>query len=82
MSPTLNNQDNVIISKLPYLFKKPSINDIVAFIYKNKVFIKRIRGFENNEYFLEGDNKSDSFDSKKFGTVSEGKILGKVIYKF
>ncbi len=37
------------------------------------------------EYFLMGDNRSDSTDSRRMGAVERGKILGKavgVVYPF
>ena len=40
---------------------------------------------EEGEYFLMGDNRSDSTDSRRMGAVERGKILGKavgVVYPF
>ncbi|CEN53563.1 signal peptidase I [Capnocytophaga canis] len=37
--------------------------------------------FKNNFFFLEGDNKSVSYDSRKVGVVSGKYIIGKVICK-
>lgn len=42
--------------------------------------IKRIIETENNMYFLTGDNKNDSLDSRTFGWVPKVNILGKVIW--
>lgn len=81
MEPIFKNGDKILVSGIWYLFKKPKINDIVAFAYKDKVLIKRIISFENNNYYLKGDNKKDSLDSKDLGLISEDKILGKFIFK-
>lgn len=83
MEPLLRNQDTLLVSNLPYLFKKPKINDIVVFEYKKgNMMIKRIIGIRNNKFFVTGDNKKDSLDSRSFGEISKNRILGKVIYKF
>lgn len=81
MEPILKNKDSILVSGLLYLFKKPKINDIVAFVYKDKVLVKRIVKITNEKYFLAGDNNKDSFDSREFGFVSKNQILGKIIYK-
>lgn len=81
MEPYLQNGDNILVSGLLYLFKKPKINDIVAFSYREGVLIKRIILIKKERYFLQGDNKNDSLDSRKIGLVSRKQILGKVIHK-
>lgn len=82
MSPTINNHALVIATGLIYLFKTPSVNDIVAIKYGDKILIKRIKKIKKNKYNVEGDNRKDSLDSNHFGFVSKDKILGKVIYVF
>ncbi len=37
---------------------------------------------KRKEYFVIGDNLDSSMDSRFFGTVSDDKIIGKIIYKF
>jgi len=83
MQPTLENGDLVLASSLPYLFKNPKTNDIVTFKEKTgKVLIKRITKIENGRYYVVGDNKYDSLDSRVLGNIKKSEILGKVIYKF
>ena len=82
MQPQIKNGESVLISSIPYLFKTPQINDIVAFKDNNeKTLIKRIKKIQNGKYFVEGDNKNDSLDSRKFGSISRNKIIGEVIFK-
>lgn len=74
---------SVLVSSIPYLFSKPKINDIVAFKEKNtgKIFIKRIAKIDNQKYFVKGDNKRDSLDSRELGWIKIKEIIGKVIYR-
>lgn len=80
MEPTIKSGQTIFASGLFYLFQKPRIGDIVAFRQGDKVFIKRIKKVLNDKYFLTGDNKQDSLDSRKLGFISRKQILGKVIY--
>ena len=98
MHPTLKPGDLVLVNKSTYQNKNVQRGDIVAFrLDKNKILIKRIIGvpgdilntFNGNNtplsednYFLEGDNKFDSFDSRKFGPVQSSSIIGKVTISF
>jgi nickel-type superoxide dismutase maturation protease len=81
MEPTIKNGGTVLVSNLLYLFQNPRVGDIVAVREAGEIFIKRITDVQKDKLFLEGDNKQDSLDSRKFGFVSRGKIIGKVFYK-
>lgn len=81
MEPKIEHGDIVLASNIFYLFKKPRINDIVSFRKKDKILLKRITRIDEGKYFLEGDNKNDSLDSRKFGHISKEQILGKVVIK-
>ncbi|HUD09365.1 MAG TPA: S26 family signal peptidase [Patescibacteria group bacterium] len=81
MEPAIRNGETVLASNIFYWFKKPRINDIVAFRSAGGISIKRITKINQEKYFLAGDNQQDSLDSRKFGLISRQKILGKVIYK-
>jgi phage repressor protein C with HTH and peptisase S24 domain len=82
MEPHIVDSSSVLVSIIPFLFKSPKVSDIVVFKDKNgKILIKRIAGKEGDEYFVRGDNKSDSLDSRKLGNISRKQIIGKVIYK-
>lgn len=79
MEPTLKEGQILFASLLPYLFFKPKVGDVVVFKDEGKVFIKRIKKLEREKYFLTGDNKSDSLDSRKIGWIDRENILGKVL---
>jgi nickel-type superoxide dismutase maturation protease len=81
MIPGLKNGEIVLVSNIFYWFKNPQIGDIVAVGKDGKVLVKRITETKEGKYFLEGDNKQDSLDSRKFGFISRENIIGKVIYK-
>ena len=78
MSPFLNPGDLVIIWRTKNIKK----NDVVVFEINQDYYIKRISKIEDSKYFLEGDNKKESTDSRKFGWVDKKNIVGKVVYKF
>ena len=81
MSPTYKEDDNVLVSSIPLLFSKPKEGDVVVFEKYNRMYLKRVEKVIDNKYFLEGDNKKDSMDSRAFGSVFEKQIKGKVIRK-
>jgi nickel-type superoxide dismutase maturation protease len=82
MEPQIKTGDTVLVSRVPYWFKIPKINDIVAFKDNNgKILIKRIVRIQNRKYFVQGDNRNDSLDSRRFGYISKKQIIGEFIYK-
>ena len=82
MEPQIKTGETVLVSSIQYWFKIPKIHDIVAFKDStNKILIKRIIKIQNGKYFVQGDNKNDSLDSRKFGYISKDKIIGEIIYK-
>jgi nickel-type superoxide dismutase maturation protease len=80
MEPQIESGKKVLVSNIPYWFQTPKINDIVAFKDSlGKVLIKRIVEISGKKYFVQGDNKDDSYDSRSFGNISKKQIIGKVI---
>lgn len=61
-------------------FVNPKIGDIVAIKVNGKEIVKRIQKVRNEEYFVVGDNKKGSTDSRSFGWISKSEIIGKVIW--
>jgi nickel-type superoxide dismutase maturation protease len=81
MSPTLRPGSVVLVLRY-FSFFKPHIGDIIACKSprNKKIIIKRITKIKNNQYFVQGDNKAASTDSRDFGMLIITKIVGKVIY--
>ena len=48
----------------------------------NLLVIKRVKAVTKNGYWLEGDNQSESDDSRIFGEVDKNLILGKFIFRY
>lgn len=80
MQPKIRNGQKVFVSKLPYFFISPKINDIVAFKFEEKIFVKRIKSISKDKHILVGDNKNDSLDSRKIGAIPKKNILGKIVW--
>lgn len=81
MEPTIKNGESVLASNIPYVFLKPKVGDIVVFKKEEKIFIKRIVKIDKDHYFVRGDDKKDSMDSRGFGWVERKEIVGKVVYR-
>lgn len=59
------------------------INDKeINYPYKdpNYSFEPKVCNLSNNEYWIMGDNSSDSLDSKYFGPIKTSEILGRIIW--
>lgn len=84
MMPTLHNESTVFVSRVAYWFSLPKTGDIVAVKdpRDGKILIKRIKKIEQKKYFLQGDNKDHSTDSRKFGMLEKKDIIGKVVFSF
>ena len=79
MLPNLKNGDGVLINS----DEKVAVGDIVLAKHpfkKSVNILKRISEIdENGNYFLVGDNPSESTDSRTFGALSAKHILGKAV---
>jgi|SRR5208283_310455 len=80
MKPSINDGDYVIASRVSYIFAKPKAGDIVVLRHPSGRFfiVKRIARITGKGYFVVGDNKPVSEDSRKFGAVGRDSIVGKV----
>lgn len=80
MMPTLKPMQKILIQRSWFfcIFKE---NDMIVLKdpRSNKFLIKRIKKIKANTYWIEGDNKKASTDSRAFGFVEKQSILGKVI---
>ena len=79
MYPTLRQGDYLIVNKLASKF---FAGDIVVFKHEDKFLVKRIEKISNEKYFVVGDNKKLSQDSRKFGAIKVGLLVGKVLFHF
>lgn len=77
MLPTLKPGQDVLVWCWFLNLKK---GDIVAFKKQGKDMIKRIQKIRSREYFLVGDNKKQSTDSRNFGWIDKKDVIGKVIW--
>lgn len=124
MKDTLQIDDRLIASKLPYIFGEPQRGDIVVFYFpddESEVFIKRLIGLPgetieivdgyvyvdgilleedyvkgnregnfgpyevpDDEYFMLGDNRLHSGDSREWNDkyVSKDQLIGKALFLY
>ncbi|MBI2642013.1 MAG: S26 family signal peptidase [Candidatus Wildermuthbacteria bacterium] len=71
---------------MSYLFSRPKVGQLVVLKDprdSSRLILKRITGARDSFFWVEGDNKEESTDSRKFGWVPKTAILGKafVIHK-
>jgi signal peptidase I len=97
MLPTFKQfGDIVLVNKLSRKYKKGDVVCVINPIENDMVMCKRIVYSEgevvklrnNNEivipknhYWVEGDNKANSLDSRKFGAISKHLIKGRVMFQ-
>lgn len=79
MLPTLKEGEYVVAEKISYKFRKPRVNEIVVAKSPEggKKLIKRIVAKIGDQYKIEGDNKTESTDSRHFGLINREDIVGK-----
>lgn len=78
------------VGVLRYEFVSPARGDLVAFrapiraraacgLARGAVLIKRIIRIQGGRYFLQGDNRGASCDSRVWGTVPRQSLIGRVV---
>lgn len=80
MNPVFKSGDIVLVNRSSYIFSNPKIGDSVV-LKKGKYIIKRIAKIKDNNFFVVGDNKKASTDSRQFGWIKKKEIVGKVFFK-
>jgi nickel-type superoxide dismutase maturation protease len=81
MEPGLKSGQYVMVSGLSKRVKEGDIV-VLKHPYRNMHLVKRVKNANNGRYFVLGDNETlFGEDSREFGHVSEGQIIGKVIFK-
>lgn len=83
MSPALAPDEWIVVDRRAFNAQPPRPGEIVLarHPYRNDTpMVKRIASIHpDGRYDLRGDNADESTDSRSFGSVSRGAILGKVI---
>ncbi|MGJ3247865.1 MAG: nickel-type superoxide dismutase maturation protease [Elainellaceae cyanobacterium] len=86
MAPLLQPDEEVLVDLNAYHRTSPRLGDIVVAEHPHRPgfrLIKRIVSIDDcGRYFLEGDNRSESTDSRAFGAVSTAHIIGQVTSRF
>lgn len=95
MLPTLQDKQIIFVNKMAYWKNAPQNGDIVIVRepIDNIQVVKRIVGtpgtaitiedktfiLKEDEYYIEGDNRDNSIDSRAYGPIRSERIIGKVI---
>jgi nickel-type superoxide dismutase maturation protease len=83
MLPLLQPGDEVLVDPRAYKQVVPQVGDIVVSRHPYRVdvrLVKRVTAvLSDGRCVLEGDNPSDSTDSRSFGAVTLQHILGRVV---
>lgn len=81
MLPTLK-PEQLAVSFNWYPLKKLKVSDLIVIKVNERFMIKRIQKVNKQGFFVIGDNRSGSTDSRQFGWVDKDQIIGKVIYVY
>ncbi|MEK6963216.1 MAG: nickel-type superoxide dismutase maturation protease [Nanoarchaeota archaeon] len=83
MEPAYSEGDYLIVNRIAFYFRKPKKGEAVLLEdpRTGKVILKRIQAVKKQRYYVLGDNKNQSTDSRAFGWVPSEKILGNVLWR-
>ena len=89
MQPTIIHGEEVLVHPIAYQSTHPQLGDVVLVRHpyeSGRRMVKRITEIvqtqDGQRFHVEGDNKSESTDSRSFGTLSRNRILGQVTSRF
>jgi nickel-type superoxide dismutase maturation protease len=86
MLPLLQPGDEILIDPFAYQKSSPQVNDIIVTqhpLQRNFPIVKRINAInDGGRYFVTGDNREASTDSRHWGTIKSSDIIGKVTSQF
>lgn len=72
------NINNINFYSHLFNYENSSDMSILDSLNSNPFYITKYK-FENNYYFVQGDNTKVSYDSRNYGLISENSIIGKAI---
>jgi hypothetical protein len=75
MLPTYRPNDTL----LGWTWFTPGVGQVVVLSHAERPLIKRITKIDGTMIWVEGDNKSDSIDSRNFGFISRSKLKSHII---
>lgn len=81
MYPRIQPGQVIIVNRYAYLFTQPEIDDVLVFIQpdSNRLMIKRVSAIADGPvYYVTGDNRRESLDSRHFGVLTRDAIIGRV----
>lgn len=76
MKPSYRHGQIVVVS----MVRRFTVGDVVIAMQANREVIKRITEIKDGMFFIEGDNKSASTDSRTHGWLSDRLVLAKVVF--
>jgi len=76
MSPTLQSGDIVVVRR-----RLPKTGQLVLANAEGRQVIKRVEKIDRGRYYLVGDNREASTDSRHYGAVKKDAILGTIMMK-
>lgn len=78
MEPVFHENDRVLVNAWSKVFP----GDHVVCRAEGRILLKKIAHKEEGRFFVIGENRIASTDSRDFGWIARSAILGKVIYKY
>lgn len=79
MEPALKDGSVVMVFQW---WVRPKVGEVVVYKQGSEWWVKRIRKITQDGLVMEGDNFSDSLDSRKLGAVDQDSVIGKILFKW
>ncbi len=81
LAPRFREGDYVVISRIPLLFRRPAVGDVVVFKqHEYGQLIKRVERIRPDGSLVVRGDDIDSLDSRRFGPVQAAAVEGVVIW--
>jgi nickel-type superoxide dismutase maturation protease len=83
MEPEIREGDHVLVNRLSYVLSRPREGDVVVVRHpeEGRYLVKRIVRVDEEGFFILGDNRDYSVDSRQFGPVPKELIIGRVFLR-